>query len=162
MPEAEEVDVSIEPKDLKIDTYKSQGAGGQSVNTTDSAVRITHLPTGLKVEMQDERSQHQNKVKAMRIIRSRVFDHIRRKEQEERNAERGSLLGSGNRSDRIRTFNFPQSRITDHRIGLSVNNLEAFLNGDEMAVNTFVDALHLAEVNEQIEALNEEAKLAEK
>lgn len=148
LAEAEEVDVQIETKDLRIDTYRSQGAGGQHVNTTDSAVRIVHLPTGVMVEMQEERSQHKNREKAMAVIRTRVYDLQRQKLDAERALERKSQVGSGDRSERIRTYNFPQGRVTDHRINLTLYKLEDVMNG--MCVDELVDAL-IAE--DQAEAL---------
>ncbi|MEG2174260.1 MAG: peptide chain release factor 1 [Oscillospiraceae bacterium] len=138
LPEAEEVEVDIDPSDLQIDTYRSGGAGGQHVNKTESAIRITHLPTGLVVECQDERSQHKNKDKAMRVLRSRLYERM----LEERNAQiasdRRSQVGTGDRSERIRTYNFPQGRVTDHRIGLTLYKLEAVLNG---SLDELLDAL---------------------
>lgn len=139
MPEAEEVDVDIRPDDLRIDTYRSQGAGGQHVNTTDSAVRITHIPSGVVVEMQEERSQHKNKAKAMTILRSRILEEERRKAEEERAAERKSQVGSGDRSERIRTYNFPQGRVTDHRINLTLYKLDEVMSG--MALGEIIEAL---------------------
>lgn len=139
LPEAEDVDVSIDEKDLKIDTYKSQGAGGQHVNTTDSAVRITHMPTGLVVEMQEERSQHKNRDKAMKLLKTRLYDQERQRLTDERAAERKSQVGTGDRSDRIRTYNFPQGRVTDHRINLTLYKLEEVLGGE--AMDEIVDAL---------------------
>lgn len=139
MPEAEEVDVDIRPDDLRIDTYRSQGAGGQHVNTTDSAVRITHIPTGVVVEMQEERSQHKNKAKAMTILRSRILEEERQRAADERAADRKSQVGSGDRSERIRTYNFPQGRVTDHRINLTLYKLDEVMAGT--ALNEIIDAL---------------------
>ena len=130
LPEAEEVDVSIDPADLRIDVYRSSGPGGQSVNTTDSAVRITHIPTGIVVSCQDEKSQHKNKAKAMKVLRSRVLDMQQAEQQSKISAERRNMVGSGDRSERIRTYNFPQGRVTDHRMGLTLYKLENILNGE--------------------------------
>jgi len=130
LPEAEEVDVKINEKDLRIDVFRSSGPGGQSVNTTDSAVRITHLPTGIVVSQQDEKSQHKNRAKAMKILRSRIYEVERKKKDKERSRNRKSQIGSGDRSERIRTYNFPQGRVTDHRINLTLHKLEEFLCGD--------------------------------
>ena len=130
LPEAEEVDIQIKESDLRIDVFRAGGPGGQSVNTTDSAVRITHLPTGVVVSQQDEKSQHKNKAKALKILRSRVYEAEKRKKDQERADNRKSQIGSGDRSERIRTYNFPQGRVTDHRINLTLHKLEEFLNGE--------------------------------
>ena len=130
MPEAEEVDVKIEDKDLRIDVFRSSGPGGQSVNTTDSAVRITHIPTGLVVSQQDEKSQIRNKEKGLKILRSRIYELERQKRDEERSKDRKRKIGTGDRSERIRTYNFPQGRVTDHRINLTLHKLDDFLSGD--------------------------------
>ena len=130
LPEAEEVDIQIKESDLRIDVFRAGGPGGQSVNTTDSAVRITHLPTGVVVSQQDEKSQHKNKAKALKILRSRVYESEKRKKDQERADNRKSQIGSGDRSERIRTYNFPQGRVTDHRINLTLHKLEQFLNGE--------------------------------
>ncbi len=139
LPEAEEVDVQVEEKDLRIDTYRSQGAGGQHVNTTDSAVRITHIPTGIVVTQQDEKSQHKNRAKAMKILRARLYDAERQAMEDERARTRRSQVGSGDRSERIRTYNFPQGRVTDHRISLTLHKLDRILEGE--ALDEIVDAL---------------------
>jgi len=130
LPEAEEVDVQIDPNDLRIDIFRSSGPGGQSVNTTDSAVRITHLPTGIVVSCQDEKSQHKNKAKGLKILRARLLDKARQEKQMEISEKRRSQVGTGERSERIRTYNFPQGRVTDHRIGLTLYRLESVLEGD--------------------------------
>ena len=131
LPEAEEVDVQISPEELRIDVFRSSGPGGQSVNTTDSAVRITHLPTGLVVSCQDEKSQHKNKAKALKVLRARLLDLKQQRAAGQQIAqERKTQVGSGDRSERIRTYNFPQIRVTDHRIGLTLYRLEAMLDGD--------------------------------
>jgi peptide chain release factor 1 len=139
MPEAEDVDIKIEEKDLRIDVFRSSGPGGQSVNTTDSAVRITHIPTGVVVQQQDEKSQHKNKAKALKILRARLYDAERAKRDAERAAHRKSQVGSGDRSERIRTYNFPQGRVTDHRIGLTLYKLDQVIAGD--ALSDIIDAL---------------------
>jgi peptide chain release factor 1 len=130
LPEAEEVDIGIDPKDLQVDVFRAGGRGGQHVNVTDSAVRITHKPTGIVVSCQDERSQHKNKAKAMRVLRTRIMDAMMQEQHRKRSAERKSQIGSGDRSEKIRTYNFPDSRVTDHRIGLTLHKLEAILEGD--------------------------------
>lgn len=139
LPEVEEVDIKIEDKDLRIDTYRASGAGGQHVNTTDSAVRITHIPTGVVVAIQDEKSQHKNKAKALKILRSRIYEEQRRAKDAERASSRKEQVGSGDRSERIRTYNFPQGRITDHRINLTLYKIEEVLK--EGKLDDFVDAL---------------------
>lgn len=145
LPEAEEVDMDIDPKDLRIDVYRSSGPGGQSVNTTDSAVRVTHLPTGMVVTCQDEKSQHKNKSKALKVLRARLLD-LRRKEEEAKvTASRRSMIGSGDRSMKIRTFNFPQGRVTDHRINLTLYRLQEILAGD---LDEIIGQLQMAERDE--------------
>jgi peptide chain release factor 1 len=147
LPEAEEVDVKIEPGDLRIDVYRSSGPGGQSVNTTDSAVRITHLPSGLVVSQQDQKSQLQNKIKAMEVLRARLLDKMISEQESARARDRKAMVGTGDRSAKIRTYNFPQSRITDHRINLSVHNLNEVLDGK---LDELVRALRLASREEAI------------
>jgi peptide chain release factor 1 len=139
LPEAEDVDIVIHDKDLRIDTYRAQGAGGQHVNKTDSAVRITHLPTNTVVAMQEEKSQHKNKAKAMTMLKAKIFDAERKRVDAERASERKSLVGSGDRSERIRTYNYPQGRVTDHRINLTLYNLARIVSGEELG--EIVDAL---------------------
>ena len=139
LPEAEEVDIDIAENELRVDTYRASGPGGQSVNTTDSAVRITHIPTGIVVIQQDEKSQHKNRAKAMRVLRSRLYDHERNLIDAERAEARKSQVGSGDRSERIRTYNFPQGRVTDHRINLTMHKLERILDGE--ALDELVDVL---------------------
>lgn len=145
LPEAEEIDLQIDPKDLRIDVYRASGAGGQHVNTTESAVRITHLPTGIQAAVQDERSQHQNKAKAMKILSARVLDGLRRQRDSERHSMRSSQIGSGDRSERVRTYNFPQSRVSDHRVNVTVFGIERMLNGE--LLDDIVDALVVDEQN---------------
>jgi len=139
LPEAEEVDIKIEDKDIRIDTYRASGAGGQHVNTTDSAVRITHIPTGIVVTQQDEKSQHKNKAKALKILRSRIYEAQRSKMQQERDATRKGQVGSGDRSERIRTYNFPQGRVTDHRIHMTLYRIEDIVKNGNL--DEFIDAL---------------------
>jgi peptide chain release factor 1 len=138
LPEAQEVEVDIEPSEIKVDVYRSSGPGGQSVNTTDSAVRLTHLPTGLVVTCQDEKSQHKNKAKAMKVLKSRLLDQKVQEQNRERSAARKNQVGSGDRSERIRTYNFPQGRVTDHRIGLTLYKLESIMQGE---IEEVLDAL---------------------
>ena len=147
LPEAEDVECQIDPKDLQIDTYRASGAGGQHVNKTESAIRITHLPTGLVVECQDERSQYKNKDKAMKVLRSRLYEQEMEKQRSAAAAERKSQVGSGDRSERIRTYNFPQSRVTDHRIGLTLYKLDAVMNG---SLDELIDALVTADRAEKL------------
>jgi len=151
LPEAEEVDVQIEDKDLRIDVFRSSGPGGQSVNTTDSAVRITHIPTGIVVSQQDEKSQHKNKAKAMTVLRSRLYDAQRQAIDSERAAARRSQIGSGDRSERVRTYNFPQGRVTDHRINLTLYKIDKVLSGE--ALDEIIDALATEDQAERIAAL---------
>ncbi len=152
LPEAEEVEVHIDPNDLRVDIFRSSGPGGQSVNTTDSAVRLTHLPTGMVVTCQDEKSQHKNKAKAMRVLRARLYEAERQRADRERAAERRSLVGSGDRSERIRTYNFPQGRVTDHRINLTLYKLDEVMAGH---LDQLIDPLiteHQAEQLAQLES----------
>ncbi len=149
LPEAEDVDIQVEEKDLKVDVFRSSGPGGQSVNTTDSAVRITHLPTGLVVQCQDQKSQLQNKVKAMEVLRARLLDRMIAEQEAERARERRAMVGTGDRSAKIRTYNFPQNRVTDHRINLTVHRLDEILDGE---LDEVVEALALAHRGERSEA----------
>ena len=152
LPEVEEVEVEINPNDLRIDVFRAGGPGGQCVNTTDSAVRITHLPTGLVVSCQDEKSQLKNKEKGMKILRSRLYDLLQSKQHEEIAQERKSQVGTGDRSERIRTYNFPQGRVTDHRIGLTLHRLESILNGD---LDEVIDALITTHQSEMLKGEQE-------
>ena len=152
LPEAEEVDIEIKESDLRIDVFRAGGPGGQSVNTTDSAVRITHIPSGVVVSQQDEKSQHKNKAKALKILRSRVYEAEKRKKDQERSSNRRSQIGSGDRSERIRTYNFPQGRVTDHRINLTLHKLDEFLSGD--IHEEMNQELRLKEQNLKLENLN--------
>ncbi|WP_062327614.1 peptide chain release factor 1 [Treponema endosymbiont of Eucomonympha sp.] len=149
LPEAEETEIEIKPEDLRVDVMRAGGPGGQCVNTTDSAVRLTHLPTGLVVIQQDEKSQIKNKAKAMRVLRARLFDLEESKKQAERSAARKSMVGSGDRSERIRTYNFPQNRVTDHRINLTLYKLDQFMQG---ALGEMLDALNVSAKAEQLKA----------
>ena len=153
LPEAEEVDVQINDADLRIDVYRSSGPGGQSVNTTDSAVRITHLPTGLVVIQQDEKSQHKNKAKALKVLRTRLFELERSRLANERAGARKSMVGSGDRSERIRTYNFPQGRVTDHRINLTLHKLDAILEGP--GLNELTEALIAEDEADRLANLDE-------
>jgi len=151
LPEVEDVEIEINQNDLRIDVFRAGGPGGQCVNTTDSAVRITHIPTGVVVSCQDERSQHKNKDKAMKILRSRVYDIFIQQQNDAISAERKNQVGTGDRSERIRTYNFPQGRVTDHRIGLTLHKLEAVLNGD---LDEIIDALITTDQSEKLKASN--------
>ncbi len=151
LPEAEEIDVKIEEKDLRIDVFRSSGPGGQSVNTTDSAVRITHIPTGIVVSQQDEKSQIRNKEKGLKILRSRIYELERKKKEDERSKDRKNKIGSGDRSERIRTYNFPQGRVTDHRINLTLHKLEEFMQGE--LFDNMVENLNLQAQEEKLSGL---------
>jgi peptide chain release factor 1 len=151
LPEAEEVDIEIHEKDLRIDVFRSSGPGGQSVNTTDSAVRITHIPTGIVVQQQDEKSQHKNRAKAMKVLRARLYERERERADEERASARRGQVGSGDRSERIRTYNYPQGRVTDHRIGLTLHKLDQVLIGE--ALDEIIDALTAEDQAERLAAM---------
>ena len=151
LPEAEDIDVDIKPNDLKIDVYRSSGPGGQSVNTTDSAVRITHLPTGMVVTCQDEKSQHKNRAKALKVLRARLYEKALAEEQAKLTAERRSMVSTGDRSAKIRTYNFPQSRVTDHRIGLTLYRLEEILQGDLLEI---IEKLQIADRAEKLKSMD--------
>lgn len=153
LPEVDDVEVEINPDDLQIDTYRSSGAGGQHVNKTESAIRITHIPTGIVVACQDERSQHKNRESAMKMLRSRLYDKMEQERNASIAADRKSQVGTGDRSERIRTYNFPQGRITDHRIGLTIYKLEQFMNGD---IDEVIDALITTDRSEKLKAQAEE------
>jgi len=148
LPEAEDVEVEIAPEDVRVDVFRSSGPGGQSVNTTDSAVRVTHLPTGLVVTCQDEKSQHKNRAQAMKVLRARLLDRAKREQEERISRERKSQVGTGDRSAKIRTYNFPQQRVTDHRIGLTIHRLDQILDGD---LDELIEALHEADVTSKLE-----------
>jgi len=154
LPEVDEVDVDINPNDLQIDTFRASGAGGQHINKTDSAIRITHIPTGIVVTCQDQRSQHKNKDKAMKILRSRLYEMARQQQDQEIAQARKSQVGTGDRSERIRTYNFPQGRVTDHRIGLTLYKIDEIMDGD---LDEIIDALITADQAEKLgSALNDE------
>lgn len=153
MPEEEDVEIDIDPKDIRVDVYRSSGAGGQHINKTSSAVRMTHLPTGIVVAMQDQRSQQQNREKAMKILKARVYDYYASREQNEYDENRKSAVGTGDRSERIRTYNYPQNRVTDHRIGLSLNKLDRIMNGE---LEQVIDALVLYDQTKALENLENE------
>lgn len=153
MPEAEDVEIDLDPKDIRVDVYRSSGAGGQHINKTSSAVRMTHLPTGIVVAMQDERSQQQNRAKAMQILKSRVYDYYQQKEQSAYDAQRKNAIGTGDRSERIRTYNYPQNRVTDHRIGLTLNKLDKIMAGD---LDEIIEALIIADQAKKLEQLRDE------
>ncbi len=149
LPEAEDIDIKLDEKDLRIDVFRSSGPGGQSVNTTDSAVRITHIPTGIVVSQQDEKSQIRNKEKGLKILRSRIFDFERQKIEQERSKDRKNKIGTGDRSERIRTYNYPQGRVTDHRINLTLHKLDEFMEGE-----VFDDMIENLSLRAQEEELN--------
>ena len=153
MPEYEQVDIDIDPKDIRVDVYRSSGAGGQHINKTSSAVRMTHLPTGIVVAMQDQRSQQQNREKAMQILKSRVYDYYESQNRDKYDAKRKNAVGTGDRSERIRTYNYPQNRVTDHRIGLTINKLDRVMNGE---LGEIIDALILYNQTRQLEELAEQ------
>ena len=153
LPEADEVDIIVKPEEIRIDVFRSSGPGGQSVNTTDSAVRITHLPTGLVVSCQDEKSQIKNRNKALKVLRARLLDKAQREQQEKISQERKSMVGTGDRTEKIRTYNFPQNRVTDHRIGLTMHQLQEILDGK---LDDFTGALRQKEQEEKLQGLQVE------
>lgn len=155
LPEAQEVDIHVDDKDLRVDTYRSQGAGGQHVNTTDSAIRITHVPTGVVVQCQDEKSQHKNRARAMMMLRAKLYDNERQQQDKARAADRKGQIGSGDRSERIRTYNFPQGRVTDHRINLTLYKLERVISGEDL--NDLIDPLIAHDQAERLAAMGEGA-----
>ena len=152
MPEAEDLDIKLDEKDLRIDVFRSSGPGGQSVNTTDSAVRITHIPTGIVVSQQDEKSQIRNKEKGLKILKSRIYDYERNKIDQERSKDRKNKIGTGDRSERIRTYNFPQGRVTDHRINLTLHKLEEFMEGE--IFDEIIENLSLQSQQEELSKIN--------
>lgn len=154
MPEYEQVDIDLDPKEIRVDVYRSSGAGGQHINKTSSAVRMTHLPTGIVVAMQDQRSQQQNRAKAMEILKSRVYDYYESQNRDKYDAKRKNAVGTGDRSERIRTYNYPQNRVTDHRIGLTLNKLDRIMNGE---LDEVIDALTVYYQTKQLEELAENA-----
>lgn len=156
LPEAEEVDIAIDEKDLRVDTYRSQGAGGQHVNTTDSAVRITHMPSGVVVQCQDEKSQHKNRAKAMTMLRAKLYDHQRQEAESARAADRKGQVGSGDRSERIRTYNFPQGRVTDHRINLTLYKLDRVIAGESL--DEIIDPLVAHDQADRLASMGQEAE----
>ena len=151
LPEVDDIDIEISPNDVRVDVFRSSGNGGQSVNTTDSAVRLTHLPTGIVISCQDEKSQLKNKDKAFKILKARLYDKYQQEQDDEQAAQRKSQIGSGDRSQRIRTYNFPQGRVSDHRINLTLYKLEAFLNGD---LDEMIEALITTEQAEQLREID--------
>ena len=153
MPEYDEVDIDIDPKDIRVDVYRSSGAGGQHINKTSSAVRMTHIPTGIVVAMQDQRSQQQNRAKALQILKSRVYDYYESQNQDEYAQKRKNAIGTGDRSERIRTYNYPQNRVTDHRINLTLNKLDRIMNGE---LDEIIDALILHDQTLKLEQLQDE------
>ena len=152
LPEAEDLDIKLDEKDLRIDVFRSSGPGGQSVNTTDSAVRITHIPTGIVVSQQDEKSQIRNKEKGLKILKSRIYDYERQKIDQERSKDRKSKIGTGDRSERIRTYNFPQGRVTDHRINLTLHKLDEFMEGENF--DEMVESLNLQAQQDELNGIN--------
>ncbi|OCW78515.1 peptide chain release factor 1, partial [Pelagibacteraceae bacterium GOM-A2] len=152
LPEAEDLDIKLEEKDLRIDVFRSSGPGGQSVNTTDSAVRITHIPTGIVVSQQDEKSQIRNKEKGLKILKSRIYDYERQKIDSERSKDRKNKIGTGDRSERIRTYNFPQGRVTDHRINLTLHKLEEFMEGE--IFDEIIESLSLQAQQDELSRIN--------